>query len=336
MDTNLRPQVLVGLMSWNQRGATLRCLDSLRQVKFPKLKVVLVDNGSRDGLSDNVRAHYPEVTLIVNASNRGCAGGRNDILNFFLSTDIEYGMFLDNDAVVLDDCFETLIREINRAPDIGVVGPKVYFMDKPTFFWSRGGAQFNPWKGGFERSGNREEDRGQYEPFEEVDTVSGGFTFFKRAVALSVPQITESYFMYYEDSDWCFKVRQAGFKLIASKNARILHESSSAFGMGSPLFYYFRTRNLLLFMARNASWYFPLFLLRYLCWILPNTLLSMGWSEKKNQGRAVLFGLWDFLWGKFFDCPHASLFSKPEVTKPGAWISMRKAEENEAGIGIQG
>ena len=225
---------MAGIMNWNQKTDTLRCLESLRAVREPALKIVVVDNGSTDGSAEAIQTQYPEAVVWINKTNRGCAGGRNDLIEYFLRSEMEYLLFLDNDTRILPDCFQRLVEEINRSPDIGVVGVKAYYEDRADTFWSKGGALFDPWRGRFKKLGQREVDRGQYDRSEEVDSIPGGFTFLKRAVAERVSRIDERYFIYFEDSDWCFRVKKAGFRLVTSEKAKVYHKASSSVGMESP------------------------------------------------------------------------------------------------------
>jgi GT2 family glycosyltransferase len=117
-------RVVVGILNWNQQEDTRRCLASLAKVTYPELEIVVVDNGSMDDSVQAIRKHYPYVKILENSINRGCAGGRNDLLEYFLKTDAPYLMFLDNDAIVEPDCFVHLVEEIDPMCFGAVEGPK--------------------------------------------------------------------------------------------------------------------------------------------------------------------------------------------------------------------
>lgn len=301
-------QVMIGIMNWNQKTDTLWCLESLRSVKEPGIKIVLVDNASTDGSVEVIGSRFPEVKILINQTNRGCAGGRNDLLSFFLNTDLQYLMFLDNDARVMPDTFKILVEEINRSEDIGVLGVKAYYEDRPDVFWTKGGDRFDPLNGGFHNMGQKEEDRGQYSKMEQVDSVPGGFTFMKREVAEKVSEIDERYFIYFEDSDWCFRVKKAGFRIMTSARAKVYHRVSGSLGMESPRFYYYRIRNRFLFMKDNAPAYYAIFSLKFYFLALPSLILTLLLSRKPRQILGVLWGIVDYWRGKWNVCRHQSLF----------------------------
>lgn len=300
--------VMVGLMNWNQKTDTLWSLESLRAVKEPSIQIVLVDNASTDDSVKAIAGRFPEVTILTNKVNRGCAGGRNDLLRFFLRSECRYLMFFDNDARVLPDTIKILVEEINRSNDYGVVGVKAYYEDQPNVFWTKGGDRFDPVNGGFHNMGQKEEDRGQYSKMEEVDSVPGGFTFMKREVAEKVPEIDERYFIYFEDSDWCFRVRKAGFKIMTSEKAKVYHRVSGSLGMESPRFYYYRIRNRFLFMKTNAPQHWIVFLLKFYLWGLPSLVLTLLLSKRPKQILGVFLGIADSIAGKWNVCEHRSLF----------------------------
>ena len=300
-------EVMVGILNWNQKEDTLKCLDSLRRVEDPALHIVLVDNGSSDGSVAAVKSDYPEVVILANHTNRGCAGGRNDLLKYFLATKLPYLIFLDNDAMVRPDTIARLVQEIKASPDIGVLGLRAYYDDRPNVFWSRGGACLDPGTGKFTGLGQKEEDRGQYACMEEVDSVPGGFTFLKREVAEKVPVMDERYFIYYEDSDWCMRVKKAGFRIFTSANASVSHRVSASLGMESPRFYYYRTRNRFLFMRENAPEHFRLFSKYFFYSELPRRMRTLFLSRQYRQMWGCLLGVYDFWKGSWYVCGRKSL-----------------------------
>ncbi|OGW69836.1 MAG: hypothetical protein A2036_01335 [Omnitrophica bacterium GWA2_50_21] len=299
---------MVGVMNWNQKDDTIRCLESLKSVLWPALKIVLLDNGSVDDSVQVISKRFPDVVILKNEKNRGCAGGRNDLLRYFLQTELKYIMFLDNDAIVEKDTIKILTEEISKVPGLGVIGIKAYYADRPNMFWSKGGDRFDCINGGFHDMGQGQIDEGQYEKMEEVDSVPGGFTFFTRAVAERVSCLDERYFIYFEDSDWCFRVKKAGFKLMTSKAAKVYHRVSASLGMESALFYYYRTRNCLLFMKEHGKRCFIRFFLAYLLLKSPALIYMLLRSRKYKQACGVMLGFWDALLGRWHECKHKVLF----------------------------
>lgn len=304
------PRILAGFVNWNQREEALVCLELLRKGRDSRfeLEMAVVDNGSSDGSGQIIQEKFPEVKVILNKTNRGAAGGRNDLFDYFLSTAADYLMILDPDVSIRPGFFSALLEEIQRAPDIGCIGVKAYYADQPDIFWFKGGALYNPWLGQFEKSGQKEKDTGQYEHSEEIHAIPAGFTFAKREVIEKFPRMDERYFIYFEESDWNFKIRRADYRLVTSEKARCIHKVSQSLGMESPFFYYYRTRNNLLFAVRNSPVYcLPVFFLYYFFYRTPDILLTLWLSKRPKQIQGVLLGILDFFRGRFGRCPYSNL-----------------------------
>jgi len=296
-----QPQVLILILNHNQKTDTLRCLESLMELNYSNYKILLVDNNSKDGTADKIGKLYPEVILIETKINLGCAGGRNVGIKYFLfQTKADYILFLDNDTEVDADLLNNLINVAESDNKIGLVAMKVYYFDEPNKFWFAGGAKINWLKGRFYNSGQGEMDYGQFDNGKEIDSIPGGFTFIKREVLEKAGKLDERYFIYYEDPDWCVRVKKTGFKIAFAPGAKVWHKASSSLGMESPAFYYYRTRNRLLFMWKNAPRIkFFLFFFYFLYDFSCHTLLTLYLSRKPKQFRASLIGVMDFLRGRF-------------------------------------
>ena len=95
----------------------------------------------------------------------------------------------------------------------------------------------------------------------------------------------EKYFIYYEDPDWCFRVRNAGYRIVSSIRARVYHKASSSLGGGSAFFYYYRARNYLRFIRRNARKNFWRLFARYLFVSFPGTFATHKVSVPAMDGH---------------------------------------------------
>jgi len=296
-----QPYIVILILNHNQKIYTLSCLESLRKIKYANYSVLLVDNDSTDGSVDAVKEDFPEVKIIKSDENLGCAGGRNLGIDYFLNqTDADYLFFLDNDTVVDVGLLKELTSVVEMDPDIGIVSMKVYYLNQPNKFWFAGGAKINWLKGYFYNSGQDQFDSGQFDNNKKIDSVPGGFTFIKRKVIEKVGKLDERYFIYFEDPDWCLRAKRKGFKIAFAPKAKVWHDASSSLGMESPAFFYYRTRNRLLFMRKNASnFIFFIFCLYFLYDFTYKTLLTLYLSGKPKQLRASVIGVLDFLRGKF-------------------------------------
>lgn len=299
----MMPQVTIIVLNWNGLADTLECLASLSRLDYPDYEVAVVDNGSTDGSVEEIRPHFPGVTLIENRENLGYAGGNNVGLRHALRQGADHALLLNNDTEVTADFLRRLVEAAQADPQVGVAGPTIYYYDQPDVIWSAGGSI--DWRRGDARMvGLNERDAGQFgnKP-REVDFVSGCAMLVRRAVLEQVGLLDERFFAYYEEVEWCARMRRAGFKIIQVPQARLWHKITPECRAASPLVYYYMTRNRLLFLkitgARWRAWLHTLFA-EYL-----RTLVSWSvkarWRHKGEQRRMMVRAIsdaWRGHWGQ--------------------------------------
>jgi hypothetical protein len=260
--------VFISILNFNGKKNTLECLESLRNLsdKDFKLTIVVVDNGSKEEF-DMKNGFVGDIPLVVikNEKNLGFSGGHNVGIRQALKQNADYVLILNNDTIVDRMLIGELLHTIEEDRGIGIVAPKIYFAkgfefhkdrykksDLGKVFWYAGGEM--DWKNviGFHR-GVDEVDRGQYDRIEKTDFASGCCMLVKREVFEKVGFLDEKFFLYYEDSDLCERIRRSGYSIMYSPKAILWHKNAgSAGGSGSSLQDYYITRNRMLFGFRYA------------------------------------------------------------------------------------
>jgi GT2 family glycosyltransferase/ADP-heptose:LPS heptosyltransferase len=296
------PFVYIILVSINQKEDTLECLNSLKSLNYKNYRIILVDNGSTDGLDREVLIRYPEVNLIRLDANTGAAAGRNAGLRQVSQEEFDYVFFLDNDALVEPSTLRELVKIAEQDDSIAGVGARVFYYHQPTTIWCDGGARWNWIKGNFSDSFQGKSVDRLSELSRPVDSFPIGFGIVRKEAIDKTGYIDERYFIYHEEADWFARMRKQGFRFVTAPCARIWHKASSSLGKGSSFFYYYRTRNLFLFIYANSSkWLFPFFMVWGLLNWSYHTLLTLYLSQKTKEYRAAIIGLIDFFkrqWGK--------------------------------------
>jgi GT2 family glycosyltransferase len=250
-----QPLVYVIVLTWNGKEDTLECLRSLQEVEFRNFKILVVDNASADGTSDAITALFPDVHVIVNKENLRFAGGNNVGIRYALEQGADYVLLLNNDTVV-DKHFLTFLTDIAKtSPDIGMVGPKIYYNADRQRLWYAGGT-IVWWKGIISHIGIREIDHGQYDEQQETDYITGCCVLVRRSVIEKIGMLDERYFIYGEDADWCVRATRKGFKLLYVPASRIWHKVSvSAGGHLSWFKNWNKFKSTIRLFARYAVWY---------------------------------------------------------------------------------
>jgi GT2 family glycosyltransferase len=254
-DTIASPTVAIIILNWNGGSDTYSCLESLSRLKYPNISVLLVDNGSTDESLTTIRGHnWPfSLRIIENNANLGFAEGNNVGIRAALEVGAEFVMLLNNDTEIAPDCIDRLLEAAKTHPDTGIYGPCIFYSDPADRIWFKG-AEWNSKDLRFDFPGQgQKESTLPSEPI-ETDYVCGAAMLFRSEVARKVGLFDPRFFLVYEESDWCFTARRAGYRCLTVPSAKIWHKIGSSFGSEeAPLRTYFSTRNRLLWIEKNCS-----------------------------------------------------------------------------------
>jgi len=254
------PRVTIILVNWNGKAVTLDCLASLRALRYPHCRVMVVDNGSTDDSLPAIRGAFPGVDILALDENRRFAGGNNAGMRKAFEEGAELVLLLNNDTLVDPDMLLHLVDRFRREPACGMVAPKIYYADAPDVIWFAGG-ELSFWTGAMRHTGIREPDHGQHDMVKEIGYATGCCLLTSRRVVEQVGMLDEAYFMYTEDADWSLRVRRAGYRILYEPRARVWHKLSVSAG-GHLSFFKLRhkAQSNFRFFARYASWYhWPVF-----------------------------------------------------------------------------
>ncbi len=291
----ISPEVCVITLNWNRCSDTLEFLASLRQSHYPNQPCIVVDNGSSDGSAQIIAENYPEVEIICNTSNLGFAGGFNVGLRRALTQSVEYVFVVNNDTWLAPNTLSALVLEAED-PQVGAVAPVIFYATQPDKIWSAGAGR-NPLT--LDLTDNHNRRRIFTQPL-AVEFISGCAMLIKRRVLEQVGLFDEKFFMYYEDSDYCLRIRQANFKLLVTPQAKLWHKVSvSSEGSDSPTERYWMGYSSVLFFRKHLTWWqWPIILF----WRTLSTLRTVGrlsYAGQFQSARAYLRGEKDAWLAKF-------------------------------------
>jgi GT2 family glycosyltransferase len=220
------------IVNFNTRELTLKCLKSVfSSITSYKFEVILIDNGSTDGLIHIIHQQFPDVRTIVNTENRGFSKANNQGIRVAKG---RYILLLNSDTELQNDTLDIMISFMNQHPDVGASGCKIVLpdgsLDKackrgfPTpaasFYYAFGFSKLfpkNPRFNGYQL--------GYLDPDKEypVDCLVGAFMIVRREVIEQVGMLDEEFFMYGEDIDWCYRIKQAGWGIYYYPRTQIVH-----------------------------------------------------------------------------------------------------------------
>src|SRR5215217_1737089 len=224
--------VSVCIVSWNIKDLLRDCLNSLKQnAGNLRYETIVVDNDSKDGSADMVRAEFPWVTLVEPKANLGF--GRANNLAYRHSTG-RWVLLLNPDTIVLDDAVEKLVEFADRHPEAAAVGGRTLKKDGKTLERSCCWGSPGMWPLFCKAFGlhiifknspifNREAmDYWQRDSVREVGVITGCCLMIRRDVYEQTGGFDDHFFMYAEETDLCWRMREKG-KLVFCPEAQIIH-----------------------------------------------------------------------------------------------------------------
>ncbi len=240
--SDTKPDLAVVIVSWNVRELLADCLhallDDLAQSKLEAV-VWVVDNGSTDGSPEMVALAFPAVRLITSEENLGFAAGNNlalrAILTHHASRFTRYVWLLNPDTEVQAGATAALVSALDANPRVGVAGAKLLYPDgslQQSAFRFPGLLQLAfdlfPIPARFyETSLNGRYPRRLYEgqaPF-PVDHPLGAAMMVRAQTIAEVGLLDEGFWMYCEEIDWCWRMRQAGWRAYCVPAAQVVHHA---------------------------------------------------------------------------------------------------------------
>ncbi len=238
------PLVSVVIPNWNGAHHLPVCLDALQAQTYPRIEIILVDNGSTDGSQTLVENQYPEVHWLGLESNLGLTGGNN---TGFRAAGGELLISLNNDTEADPRFVEALVTALVSHPEAGMVAAKMMLFDQRDTIHSAGdgygvdGIPFN--------RGVWQQDQGQFDEPGWIFGGCGGAVAYRRAMLDTTGLFDESFFMYCEDVDLNWRAQLAGWRCWYTPDAIVYHKLSAT--GGGPIASYFTGRNTLWVIAKN-------------------------------------------------------------------------------------
>jgi hypothetical protein len=293
------PLVITIILNTNRMEDTLAALASLLANDYASHRVIVLDNASVDGSVEAIRSTYPQVEIIELSQNLGYAGNNNMGIQAALDQGADWVFVLNEDTVLAPDCVTRLIEIGRDNPRIGILGPMVYHHDEPDVIQSAGGKMDEYWQTW--HLAQNELDQGQYDQPHAVEWISGCAIMVRRAVIEQVGGLDERFFYYWEETEWCLRAREQGWKILHVPQAKLWHKGVQRSYKPGPNVTYYNTRNRFLMLSKHRA---PI-----MAWIVAwgqilRTLISWSVKPKRRAMQRHKLAMWqgalDFLshrWG---------------------------------------
>jgi len=296
------PSVYIVILNWNGLDDTLECLASIAKLSYSNVKTIVVDNGSEDDQAAVIAEAFPNITVLAQPENLGFCGGCNVGIKEALEKNADFVMLLNNDTLVSPDLIESILDGISGIEKIGAVSPLILNYPQTDKVWFAK-AQWIPERAEFSLDPEQR----------DVDELLGKDPYrslFACGCCLVAPAdvfrseglLDERYFAFFDEAEWCFRIRRKGLESYVVPSAVVYHKGSQS--TPSSVAGYLMTRNRMLWMKENLTFGLRLkslsYLLRDIFGNLANILGLTKEHQSRQYSRAVILGYRDYFLRKFY------------------------------------
>ena len=306
--------------NYNKAEDVKVCLQSIVESKFEDYHVYVVDNGSGDNSVEAIRDNFGEdtrITLLINKENLGGSGGFNTGLRAALASknEYEYLMCMDNDAYVDEGCIGRLIEFLDENSDTGIAAAKIMHREEPNRIQQYG--SFIDW-----------DDYLIDSPYLNViddeslpavvysDAVPACALIIRRSLVEKIGLMPEENFLYWDDTEWCYRCTKAGYKIASVGDAYACHAMGAKQEAVNTFATYYARRNWIKFFLEHI----PDEKLDDFANITLSNLFEIvfvsAYRGELNRATTVMAALDDCLHGNFGKAGQGRIFPVEGTYKP--------------------
>jgi GT2 family glycosyltransferase len=245
--------VSVVIVNYNGLKYLRQCLTSLLRSNYPFYEIIMVDNGSTDDSVNIIKTEFEQyrdkISIIQLPDNRGFSIGNRLGADHAVG---DYIFFLNNDTTVEPSCLGELVKLMDDDVTIGVAQAKILLMDKPDTF-DAAGFCMSVFGIALPR-GEYEKDFGQFDRRDEISYAKGAAMIVKRKLWTKLEGFESMFFVYFEESDFCWRVWLSGFRVVFAPSARVYHVCAATTVKFVSHFLMFEFyRNQIVMLVKNLS-----------------------------------------------------------------------------------
>ncbi|MCM4154702.1 glycosyltransferase family 2 protein [Gramella sp. AN32] len=235
------------ILNYNSADESIRLFKDLRNLHPNDLGILVIDNSSNPTERTKLEDKIPQKYLIFNSKNRGYAGGNNVGIEHALEKNAEYIWILNPDIRIENTSLLILKETLEKDKTLAAVGPRIIKRENPDTIFSDGelidtSINFHTIHKNFNKKINSQSVILDY----DIDYIDGSCILFNSQAIKKVGRISEDYFLYFEETDWCTRAKRLGWKLAVNRRALANNLTSEK----KETYHYFYTRNKLLFSKK--------------------------------------------------------------------------------------
>ncbi len=279
------------LVNWNSYEVTHDCILSLQHITYPNYVIIVVDNASQDGSGKKIEQEHSDIIVLYSSKNSGFTGGNNIGFRYSLEHGFEYSLMLNNDTFVEPDFLNHLVYYLSQHPDTAAVQPRIYLNHNRQLLWN-GGSYLNRWLGYMYTKGENKLPEPEHLITKEVDWITGCAFLVRNSILKETGLLAENMFMYSEDVDLSFRIKEKGHSLMYIPESIIYHIAGMSNkskvkgkeGFVNPIVHYLNQRNRIWLLKRYTKWqYVPSVLLFNFFYVM----MVMGYFAARGRFRKL-------------------------------------------------
>ena len=261
----------------------------------------------------------PKLVFIRIPNNRGYAGGNNIGLEYALAqSDLGYVWILNNDTVVERDTLARMVTAAEADQKVGMVGAVLLHYRPPHRIQALGGGFFGPLsRYDYQIGRGQRLNTNAERPF-DLEHVVGASMLIRATTIRDVGRLEESYFLFREETDWCIRMREHGWRLRYCPGAIVWHKEGRSIGHKSPLHDYYSVRNMLFLMQKFYPKSLPTAIAFLACIAIPPKIVRLQFKRLKYVFKAFI---------DFFRGVHGSGDLIPDFNALASHLAARTAEQ---------
>lgn len=249
----MEPLVYAIVLNYNNLEDTTDCLKSLENLNYKNYRILLVDNGSRKDIVQEIKNRFPNLEIIENKRNLGYAGGNNVGILKAIEHGADYIFLLNNDAIVCRDVLRNLVKVMEENNCVAACQPLICYFHEKDKIWSAG-TKFSFGYPKLYLKNKAIEKIKLKVAFEPPFGLVGCAMLIRTSAIREVGLFDESLFLMHEETDWCIRAKKRGFKLLVVPNAIVYHKVSATLEVFSKSYLYYVSRNWLRVARKNFGW----------------------------------------------------------------------------------
>lgn len=245
-------KIAVIILNYKGKKDTEECLFSLSSSSYQEFTSIIVDNASQDGSIDYLKERFPCAIYLENTENLGYAGGNNVGIRYALENKFDASFVLNNDTILSKTCIEEFSKASKNYPD-AILGGHVYQYYKQEKLQHLGGI-WNQKRGKFiSLPSDLDCITEKWKEAVSLDFIVGCALFVPSTIFQKVGLFDESFFLHYEEIDFCIRAKKAGFSCLSIPGPILWHKEAASIANPRPPQMYYQTRNRILFLKRNLE-----------------------------------------------------------------------------------